>query len=162
MRRARFIVVLLSTLGLVFAGASAASAETPAVRAPEISFVAPVVYVSGSSSATVLGKYRCWGDSATTHLWVSAKQGGPDPTAEGSSSTVDAWYDTNVSGDIKVTCNGKWQITTVDLGRAATDFTGRPLGQLTKGKAWIQFCLVNPDGELLASKNTWAHVVNAR
>jgi hypothetical protein len=81
------------------------------------------------------------------HLWVSVKQGGPDPTAEGSSSTVDAWYDTNVSQDIAVTCNGRWQFASVDLGRHDGDSTGRPLGYLHNGKAWLQFCLVQGTSE---------------
>ena len=34
--------------------------------------------------------YRCSAPLDQMHLWVSVKQGGPDPTAEGSSSTVNA------------------------------------------------------------------------
>jgi hypothetical protein len=97
------------------------------------------------------------------HLWVSVKQGGPDPTAEGSSSTVKAWYDTNISQDVAVRCNGRWQTTTVDLGRHPTDFSGRPLGYLKNGRAWLQFCLVPPDQSVLfASKSRWVNVVGAR
>jgi hypothetical protein len=99
------------------------------------------------------------------HLWVSVKQGGPDPTAEGSSSTVNAWYDTNISQDVAVTCNGKWQVAKVDLGRHPTDFTGRQLGSLHNGKAWLQFCLVQGTDEetaIVASDSHWLRVVGAR
>ena len=34
--------------------------------------------------------YRCSAPLDQMHLWVSVKQGGPDPTAPGSSSTVNA------------------------------------------------------------------------
>lgn len=104
--------------------------------------------------------YKCFGGSPI-HLWVSAKQGGPDPTAPGSSSTVDAWYDTNVSQDVSVTCDGKWHTRTVKLGANAPDFTGRPLGLLRNGKAWLQFCLVDEQNMLLASKSRWVTVKGA-
>ena len=162
MHRSRLLVVVLSTLALVTAGATAASAAPAAPdRAPEVSFVAPIVWGSGSGSVTALGSYRCWGGE-DIHLWVSVKQGGPDPTAEGSSSTVDAWYDTTVSGDVDVTCNGRWQVATVDLGQRATDWGGRELSALRDGRAWLQFCLVDEDTELLASKNRWVYVAGSR
>lgn len=161
MTRIRIVLLLVATLALSLTGMSTASAEAPAPpRTPEISYVAPVAYVH-RGVVTVAGVYRCWGDSDAYHLWVSAKQGGPDPTAEGSSSTVQAWYDTNVSRDVEVVCNGRWQVRTVTLGKNVTDFTGRPLTDIRNGRAWVQFCLVAPDGSL-ASKNRWAHVVGAR
>lgn len=167
MRRSRVLVVVLAALALLVPGLSSASAAPtapPPPRAPEIGVVTPVVWGTPWKADTVqvVGTYRCWGGESI-HLWVSVKQGGPDPTAEGSSSTVAAWYDTNVSQDVEVRCNGRWQVTTVDLGRAATDFTGRPLGYLQNGKAWLQFCLVAGEepGGLLASKNRWVQVVGA-
>jgi hypothetical protein len=149
------------------APAQAAPVAKPAVgTAPEILWTGPVALVHpGNESATVLGIYRCSAPLDQMHLWVSVKQGGPDPTAEGSSSTVNAWYDTNISQDVAVTCNGKWQVATVDLGRHATDFTGRPLGKLTNGKAWLQFCLVQGTDEataIVASHSRWLAVVGAR
>jgi hypothetical protein len=171
MRRSRVLVVLLAALALLAPGLSSASAAPkapPPPRAPEIGFVTPVVWGTPWKADTVqvVGTYRCWGGESI-HLWVSVKQGGPDPTAEGSSSTVAAWYDTNISQDVEVRCNGRWQAKTVDLGRHPTDFSvpGRPLGYLQNGKAWLQFCLVAgeegaPD-TLLASKSRWVQVVGA-
>ncbi len=165
MRRSRVLVVVLAALALLVPGlssASAAPAAPPPPRAPEIGIVTPVVWATPWKADTVqvFGTYRCWGGESI-HLWVSVKQGGPDPTAEGSSSTVAAWYDTNVSQDVEVRCNGRWQSKLVDLGRAPADFTGRPLGYLQNGRAWLQFCLVAGEepGGLLASKNRWVQVV---
>lgn len=176
MRRSRLLVVLLSALALLSIGAGVASASDggppQAPRAPQIGWVSPIAWGSGPEQATVLGSYRCWGDSTTMHLWVSLKQGGANPTAEGSSTTVDAWYDTNISQDVAVTCNGRWQVTAVDLGRhpvanrpgdTETTPPTRQLGYLHGGRAWLQFCLVPPGAEtdpsLLASENRWVHVV---
>ena len=106
------------------------------------------------------GQYRCWGPSDQMHLWVSVKQGGPDPTAEGSSSTVKAWYDTNISMDVRVRCDGAWHWRTVQLGRHPEDFTGRDLGYLKNGKAWMQFCMVSPEG-IVASQSRWVTVRGA-
>lgn len=166
MRRSRVVVVVLAVLALVVPGLSTASAAPQAPRAPEIGWVAPVAWTVPWKADTVqvLGSYRCWGGESI-HLWVSVKQGGPDPTAEGSSSTVDAWYDTNVSQDVAVTCNGRWQAKLVTLGRHAEDYGGRDLGLLRNGKAWLQFCLVSgaedDPNPMLASKNRWVHVVGA-
>jgi hypothetical protein len=165
MHRLRVLVVALIALALSFTGLSTASANTGSSRPPEIGFLSPVAWTTPwkANVAHVIGTYRCWGPSESMHLWVSVKQGGPDPTAEGSSSTVKAWYDTNISQDVAVRCNGRWQTTTVDLGRHPTDFSGRPLGYLKNGRAWLQFCLVPPDQSVLfASKSRWVTVVGAR
>jgi hypothetical protein len=80
-------------------------------------------------------------------------------------SPVDAWYDTNISQDVAVTCNGRWQTTRVELGRWDTDFTGRSLGNLANGKAWLQFCLVQGTDEetaIVASESRWVRVVSVR
>jgi hypothetical protein len=169
MRRSRLLVVVLGVLALLTVGTSVASAHpTPAPRDPQVGFLSPVTWNSGHGTATVVGSYRCSPPpaGAVNHLWVSVKQGGPDPTAEGSSSTVDAWYDTNVSQDVAVTCDGRWHARTVTLGRNLQDFTGRDLGRLTDGRAWLQFCLVqgppdDPDGtqSVVASKSRWLHAV---
>jgi hypothetical protein len=177
MRRSRLLVVLLATLALVVPGLSTASAAPPDPRGPEIGWVAPVAWTVPWKVDTVqvLGSYRCWGGEQI-HLWVSVKQGGPDPTAPGSSTTVDAWYDTNISQDVTVRCDGRWQTKLVTLGRHALANNpedlddeippppSRPLGYLHNGKAWLQFCLVAGEDEetsMLASKNRWVHVVGA-
>lgn len=176
MRTSRVLVVVLAALALVVPGlSSAAAAPAPPPRAPEIGFVTPVAWSVPWKPDTVqvLGSYRCWGGESI-HLWVSVKQGGPDPTAPGSSTTVNAWYDTNISQDVEVRCNGRWQTKLVDLGRHPVanrpeDLDDevpppptRPLGHLVDGRAWLQFCLVAGEDEqtaMLASKNRWVQVV---
>jgi hypothetical protein len=155
--------ILAATAVTVLAGAAPASAQSTTPRTPEIGNLVPVaVRDHGGETVKVVGQYRCWGPSDTMHVWVSVKQGGPDPTAEGSSSTVDAWYDTNVSQDVAVTCDGRWHVKVVTLGRNATDFTGRPLAKLRSGKAWLQFCMVPATEDFIfASKSRWVHVVGA-
>ncbi len=161
--RNRLLVVLLAVLASLFSGLSGASAGGGGYTgAPQIRELAGAAWADGSDSVTVRGMYRCSGPDDAMHLWVSVKQGGPDPTAEGSSSTVDAWYDTNISMDVDVTCDGRWHNVTVDLGRHPTDFTGRELGYLDNGKAWLQFCLVSmQDQSLLASESRWVQVTHA-
>jgi len=165
-RRIRLLIVALLALALSFTGLTAASAGTAAssAQAPQIKWVSQYATVDSHDREVVRvsGKYKCFGGEPI-HLWVSVKQGGPDPTAEGSSSTVKAWYDTNVSQDVAVNCNGRWHVRTVELGRNATDFTGRELGYLKNGRAWLQFCLVAGDEEnaLLASRSRWVTVRGA-
>jgi hypothetical protein len=160
-RKLRLLVVILLAVALSSVGLSAASASDSRTKPPEIKNLGSVATISehNRTVARVTGTYRCWGPSDSMHLWVSVKQGGPDPTAEGSSSTVKAWYDTNISGDVQVRCDGDWHTKTVKLGRHATDFSGRPLGYLHEGRAWLQFCLVPPSGEqFLASKSRWVTI----
>jgi hypothetical protein len=163
MRLARILTVAVGALALTLA-AQPASADVPA---PEIGTLAAsaVRNVDGPDTVRVVGRYRCWGPSEEMHVWVSVKQGGPDPTAEGSSSTVDAWYDTNISQDVAVTCDGHWHVKQVTLGRHPTDFTGRPLQSLHRGAAWLQFCLVpatsTEENFIFASKNRWVVVAGA-
>lgn len=160
MHRFRALVIALAALAFLATGLSAASAAPAPPRAPEIASLTPAAWTTPGELDTVkvIGTYRCWNPSDQMHLWVSVKQGGPDPTAEGSSSTVRSWYDTNISQDVAVRCDGRWQTTTVDLGRHATDFSGRTLEALRDGRAWLQFCLVSPQG-ITASMNRWVTVV---
>lgn len=134
--------VLRGLVGLAVVGSGFAVA-VPAVsaeQAPEVLSVPAVVIVNprDPSTATIIGVYRCFGGEPI-HLWVSAKQGGPDPTAEGSGATVDAWYDTNITPAPEVNCDGRYHSVQVTVGQ----HPGQEL--LTSGRAWIQFCLVAPD-----------------
>jgi hypothetical protein len=160
-RPKRLLVVLLTVLGLSAAGLSSAEAST--WHPPQIKSLGAYATESGNPEVVrVTGTYKCWGKSKNMHLWVSVKQGGPDPTAGGSSETVNAWYDTNISGDVSVICDGTFHSKTVKLGRHDTDFSGRPLGYLQNGQAWLQFCLVPVSNEsFLASKTRWVTVRHA-
>jgi hypothetical protein len=161
--RIRMVVVALVAVALSFTGLSSASASVPAPQVKNLGAYATVGHYN-KTVARVTGTYKCSGGKPI-HLWVSVKQGGPDPTAEGSSSTVRAWYDTNISMDVYVKCDGRWHTRTVKLGAHPTDFTGRELGLLKNGKAWLQFCLVAGEDEanaLLASKSRWVKVRGAK
>lgn len=155
----------LSAVALPAAGASAA--ELPP---PEIAWVGNNVVVHGSD-ADILAKYRCYGGETGTHLWASIKQGGPDPTAEGSGMTSTAWYDTNYQyandpAGQTINCDGHWHTTkfTVKLvdHPFGTDYVSQ---QLAKGAAWVQFCVFDssatddnfPTG--FASLSEWKNVV---
>lgn len=163
MKRLFSLVVAMLAAGMMLvSGAGTAQAAPTTQTGPEILWTGPVAISRSGDSVTVSGIYRCSAPLDQMHLWVSVKQGGPDPTAEGSSSTVDAWYDTNVSQDVAVTCDGRWHFTWVDLGRHDTDFSGRPLGYLHNGNAWLQFCLVQGTSEetaVVASKSRWVRVI---
>jgi hypothetical protein len=144
-----------------------AAAATSVAADPQVKWLAPLAITRSSSpdEVSVAGIYKCSAPLDQMHLWVSLKQGGSDPTAEGSSSTVDAWYDTNISQDVDVTCNGRWQHVFVQLGMHPTDFTGRELSQLTSGQAWMQFCLVQGTDEataVVASQSRWVRVLQIR
>jgi hypothetical protein len=168
LHRIRLLVVALVAIALSFTGLSTASAST---RAPQVKDLGAYAVVSkyDPTVVKVTGSYKCFGGQPI-HLWVSVKQGGPDPTAPGSSRTVDAWYDTNISLDVYVKCDGKWHTRTVQLGAhpvanyptdAETDPPTRPLDLLHNGKAWLQFCLVDEQNGLLASKSRWVTVKGA-
>ncbi|MCW2636487.1 MAG: hypothetical protein JWQ99_2854 [Blastococcus sp.] len=165
MQRIRLLVVLLLAVAMSLTGLGSASAGTDGypTQAPQIKSVYGYATVDSNDRevARVRGTYKCFGGQPI-HLWVSVKQGGPDPTAPGSSATVKAWYDTNASHDVYVNCDGQWHTRTVRLGREATDFGGRPLGHLKNGRAWLQFCLVaGEDESLLASESRWVTVRGA-
>ncbi|HUQ63923.1 MAG TPA: hypothetical protein VM121_09220 [Acidimicrobiales bacterium] len=141
--------VMVPALGLA---APAQAADPP----PEVRFVATSVIVrpNARNVAYVTGSYRCYGGQPI-HLWVSVKQGGPDPTAEGSGATSTAWYDTNAIEPPPVICDGQWHAVFVPVGRHFNK------GQLQAGAAWVQFCLVAPGGDfgIVASNSKWVNVV---
>lgn len=134
-------IILAATLALpaaLLAGPAGAAEAT--YQPPEVQW-AGNVHLDGDA-ATVLAKYRCWGgNNEATHLWVSLKQGGgiDDYTAEqlaqmeGTSQIAEAWYDTNVTGDTALNCNGEWHVQQYTVARE--------FGTLERGSAFLQFCL---------------------
>ena len=140
------LVRLAAAAALVAASAavplsSASAAELPA---PEIAWVGKHVVANGSE-AYIQAKFRCYGGETGTHLWASIKQGGEDPTAEGSGMKSDAWYDTNYQyandpAGQTIDCDGHWH---------ATRFTVKLVDgwqPLTGGPAWVQFCVFDSTG----------------
>ncbi|WP_270889564.1 hypothetical protein [Pedococcus sp. 5OH_020] len=122
---------------------SATAAELPA---PEVAWVGSHVVANGSD-AYIQAKYRCYGGETGTHLWASIKQGGEDPTADGSGMKSTAWYDTNYQyandpAGQTIGCDGHWHVQrfTVKLvdHPFGTDYVSQTL---QNGPAWVQFCV---------------------
>ena len=129
-----------AVLVLGSAAISPAAAKPKPYEDPEVAWVGNNVHVAADGSAAyVIGKFRCFGGSTGTHLWVSVKQGPdisePDHTG---SSYADAWYDTNWNFEnseagLTNDCDGHWHVTRVTLKQV--------FGELVDGPAYVQFCL---------------------
>ena len=158
----------IGTIALAsFAGPAAA---VPPSRGTSAKVVGTVkVDASDPSVAYVLAQYSCTVADPETdpgHLWVSAKQNDdgtfdPDLASEGSGATATRWEDSHRNA---INCDGK-----THTERFAIDqLEGKQSwGTLTKGVAWVQFCLFDDttpkgDGETdfgqPVSSMVWAHV----
>jgi hypothetical protein len=126
------------------AAAVAGSALLPAIVGTSVANAAPlpeaeitkVQLINNRRDALVTVNYRCYGGDGE-HLWVSVKQGGPDPSAEGSGESTTSWYDDHPNA----VCDGVWHHTsyTLDL---------HPDKERAHGaQAWVQFCLFENDGD---------------
>ena len=133
-----------AALAMVMIGAPSIAKPVPYAD-PQVAWTGHnVILAPDGSQAYVLGKYRCWGGRAGTHLWVSVKQGPglsePDHTG---SSDAQAWYDTNWNfqnseAGLTVNCNGHWHVTRYVL---------KPeFGELHPGTVYVQFCLFDHTG----------------
>jgi hypothetical protein len=166
----RSMLAAAATLALAGAALPAASASAAEMPAPEIAWVGQHVVANGSA-AYIQAKFRCYGGETGTHLWASVKQGGPDPTAEGSGMTSDAWYDTNYQyandpAGQSIQCDGKWHVNRFVVKLVDQPF-GSPYvsGPLENGAAWVQFCVFDssatddnfPQG--FASDSGWKTVI---
>ena len=146
MKKAGKALQALVAVGVLVGGLAVATPAWADDPAPQVLAVPAVVIVNplNPDTARIIGVYRCFGGDPI-HLWVSAKQGGPDPSAEGAGGTpaseggAVAWYDTNIIEPAPVTCDGRYHTAVVTVGRHPDK------AQLTNGPAWIQFCLVAPD-----------------
>lgn len=158
------VALVLAAGGLAVAvPAGAANGDPEVLSVPAVVIVNPL----HPDTATIVGVYRCFG-GVPIHLWVSAKQGGPDPSAEGAGGTpaaqggAVAWYDTNISEPPPVNCDGRYHAAVVPIGQHPNK------ALLTSGQAWIQFCLVapdpsNPESEfgIVASQQKFGRVIGA-
>jgi hypothetical protein len=128
-------IVASSTFLPALIGTSVAGAA-PAGPQAEIT---KVQLINNRNDALVTANYRCSGGEfgEGTHLWVSVKQGGPDPSAPESGESTTSWYDDHP----KVVCDGNWHHTsyTLDLHSDKTRAHG--------GQVWAQFCLFESDGD---------------
>ena len=132
-----------SAIATVALGAPSATAA--AYADPQVAWTGRTIHVSpDGSEAYILGKYKCYGGEAGTHLWVSVKQGPGLDADHTSSSDAAAWYDTNWNfsesdpDGLNVDCDGHWHVTR---------YTLKPeFGQLVDGTAFVQFCLFDSTG----------------
>lgn len=133
-----------AALAMVLIG-SPAIAKHVSYADPQVAWTGKNIHVSpDGSEAFIIGKYRCWGGRAGTHLWVSVKQGPglsePDHTGSGD---AEAWFDTNWNFEnseagLTVACDGHWHVTRYTLKRE--------FGDLHDGTAYVQFCLFDHTG----------------
>lgn len=148
----RRVLAVAGVLAMTLTVAAPASAQ----QAPEVFYVANVAFSNPlqPDTAYVVGIYRCFGGQPI-HLWVSLKQGGPDPSAEGSGATSTSWYDTNILPPPDVNCDGRLHSIVVPVGKYPNK------ARLTSGQAWVQFCLVagGEDGGIVASQSKFIRVI---
>src|SRR5215213_2393352 len=142
-----------AALSLAAALPATAGAKTKPVT-PAAEIISHVKTFEGGSAATVKARYVC---PEGNHLWVSAKQsadGAPDPRLEGEGSSAFAagWLQ-NHPGNF--TCDGKSHVGTFQVD----NFTEYGFGQLRRGVAWVQFCVVSEATEqLVLSHSEWVKV----
>lgn len=127
-------------------GAGAAPADKAQAQ------VLGTVVTNDDGTASVRARYIC---PEGFHLWVSAKQsenGRRDArlTEEGSSEVADAWLASHPDPS-EFTCDGRWH-----TGTFAIDPDGQGHGELQRGQAWVQFCLIGE--ETFISESRWTHV----
>jgi hypothetical protein len=138
---------VLAPLGaLATAGAATAS---PTMSASIGSYITR----TGTGSATLSARYAC---EEGVHLWVSAKQapGGRYDARlaeEGSSQVSAAWLQSHPGN---FTCDGAARTQSFPINTTEQGF-----GTLQRGVAYVQFCLVSSEGELLISETRWVAVI---
>jgi hypothetical protein len=147
----RLMVPFAAALLSLAAALPATAGATPGPVAPAAEIISHVKTFAGGNAATVKARYVC---PEGFHLWVSAKQaadGKQDPLleGEGSSELSAAWLQNHPTA---FTCDGKWHTGTYQVD----NFTEYGFGQLQRGVAWVQFCLVGETTFL--SRSEWVKV----
>jgi hypothetical protein len=150
----RFMLTLAAAaLSLAAALPATAGAKAKPV-APAAEIISHVKTFDGGNAATVKARYVC---PEGNHLWVSAKQsadGAKDPRLEGEGSSAFAagWLQNHPAN---FTCDGKSHVGTFQVD----NFTEYGFGQLRRGVAWVQFCVVSEATEaLILSHSEWVSV----
>src|SRR3954451_6299845 len=127
---------------------------SPKAVTPAANIISHVKTFDGGNAATVKARYVC---PEGNHLWVSAKQsadGTQDPRLEGEGSSAFAagWLPNHPA---TFTCDGKSHVG----GFQVDNFTEYGFGQLRRGVAWVQFCVVSEATEqLILSHSEWVKV----
>ncbi len=129
------------TLMMLAATAAAALSLAPAAGAAPAQNTAEIIGVvkaGPGATATVRARYTC---EDGFHLWVSAKQVADRSRdaileQEGSSQHAAGYLQSHPAPEA-YTCDGRWHTDTFTI-----DTLERGKGELRKGEAWVQFCLV--------------------
>jgi len=144
-----------AAVALVLAAALPATAgASPKAVTPTADIISHVKTFDGGNAATVKARYVC---PEGNHLWVSAKQsadGSRDARLEGEGSSAFAagWLQNHPSN---FACDGKSHVG----GFRVDNFTEYGFGQLRRGVAWVQFCVVSEaTGALILSHSEWVGV----
>ena len=150
--RLALAVTALALVGVLAAGGFA----TAAPKAEPTAQTVGKVKRHKNGTATVKAHYIC-PQGPNWHLWVSAKQtadGSRDPaiTQEGGGfgHVPATWLQ---SHPVTFKCDGKWH---TQKFRIDTEEQG--YGKLVKGRAWVQFCLIDEPAELFLIDQRWAKV----
>ena len=144
----RITVTAALVIAAALAAAPGASAAKPTGDAK--ANVLGTIVTQPDGTALVRARYVC---GAEQHLWVSAKQApsrrrDPALEQEGSSQLSAAWLQ---SHPVDFVCDGTKRTQTFKIDTAEQGF-----GQLAKGMAWVQFCLVGETTFL--SESRWVAV----
>ena len=137
-------------------GSIATAGAAPEPREPQASVLGNIK-TNDDGTASVKAQYVC---HSGFHLWVSAKQsesGEQDEAleGEGSSQIAAAWLQDHPS---EFTCNGKPQTDRFEINtEPEPEFGVEGFGELKRGWAWVQFCLIGENGEFI-SESRWVKV----
>ena len=148
--RRTFILAALAAAAIAVLASVATAGAAPKAR-PTAKVIGNVK-INKDGTGTVKARYLC-PPSQDWHLWVSAKQvagGVRDPALEqeDSSAIADTWLQSHVG---KFTCDGKWH-----TDKFTIDTLEQGFGELEKGQAWVQFCLIGETTFL--SESRWVAV----
>src|SRR3712207_5540313 len=146
----RIATALAATAALALSVAPATAGAAPKDKAQ--AQVLGTVVTQADGTARVTARYTC---PEGFHLWVSAKQTADRARdaaleGEGSSQLSAAWLQSHPAPS-QFTCDGKWRTGTFQIDTAEQGF-----GELGRGMAWVQFCLIGE--RTFLSENRWVAV----
>jgi hypothetical protein len=150
MRRSILTIAALVTAAVAFNGGHALAAPAEALDSQVIGTVR--IDPNDPTVAYVTARYICEGGDGA-HVWVSVKQAEsrlPEQwlTEEGSGANSAAWSHSHAN---TVTCDGKWHVATFTVNQLEWGW-----GELKQGQAWVQFCVIPPNGDPEGGAITWS------
>jgi hypothetical protein len=146
----RSLLAVTAIVAIACVGGIAPAGAVPAGKSQ--AQVLGTVVTHDDGTASVKARYVC---PEGFHLWVSAKQAADARRdarleGEGSSAVSAAWLQSHPA-PTEFTCDGKWH-----TGTFVIDTKEQGFGELQKGQAWVQFCLIGENTFL--SESRWVHV----